>query len=64
MIGASLIFVIAIFIYFFPAMVAGHREHSQGLAIFVLNLLTGWTALGWVAALVWACTNTGRRVGA
>jgi T4 superinfection immunity protein len=62
--GAVLILIVVIFIYFFPAMVAGMRDHSQGLAIFVLNLLTGWTALGWVAALVWACTNTGRGVGA
>jgi Superinfection immunity protein len=27
-------------------------------AIFALNLLLGWTFLGWVAALVWALTNS------
>ena len=46
--------IIALLIYFFPTMVAG-RHHNSG-AIFVLNLLLGWTFVGWVVALVWACT--------
>jgi len=45
-------------IYFVPTVVAGTRKHPQGGAIFALNLLLGWTFLGWVAALVWACTAT------
>jgi hypothetical protein len=27
------------------------------MAIFLLNLLLGWTALGWIAALVWSFTE-------
>jgi hypothetical protein len=30
------------------------REHHQKIAILVLNVLLGWTAVGWAAALVWA----------
>jgi hypothetical protein len=26
------------------------------LAIGVLNFFLGWTLLGWIGALVWACT--------
>jgi hypothetical protein len=26
------------------------------MAIFVLNLLLGWTLLGWIGSLVWSCT--------
>ena len=33
-------------------------QRARG-AIFVLNLLLGWTLFGWVAALVWACMNPG-----
>jgi hypothetical protein len=48
--------------YFIPALVAGYRGHHQTLAIVVLNLLLGWTVLGWIGALVWACTAVrGRR---
>jgi hypothetical protein len=59
--AAGLIFIVFIFIYFLPGFVAGWREHRQTLAIFVLNLLTGWTALGWIVALVWACMAIERR---
>jgi hypothetical protein len=44
-------------LYFLPALVAGRRGHPQATAIFVLNLLLGFTVLGWVGALVWACMN-------
>jgi hypothetical protein len=43
--------------YFLPTGLALLRAHPQGLAIFVLNLFGGWMALGWIVALVWACTT-------
>ena len=42
--------------YFLPAMAAAGRRHHNQSAIFILNLLLGWTILGWIAALVWAFT--------
>lgn len=42
--------------YFFPAIIAAVRGHHQKNAILILNLLLGWTFLGWVIALVWAAT--------
>jgi hypothetical protein len=29
------------------------RAKRDSMAIFALNLLGGWTVVGWVAALVW-----------
>jgi hypothetical protein len=51
-------------IYFLPTIVAALRHHQQVLAIFLLNLLLGWTLLGWVAALVWCVIreNQNRRL--
>jgi len=46
----------AVALYFLPGFVAERRKHPQRLAITVLNLLGGWTAVGWLVALVWACT--------
>jgi hypothetical protein len=43
-------------LYLLPAMVG--RSHHNGFAIFVLNVFLGWTFLGWVMALVWACTES------
>ncbi len=40
--------------YFLPTIVAGMRDHSSTGAIGALNLLLGWTFLGWVVALVWS----------
>lgn len=45
-------------IYLIPYLVAVHRSHHQRGAIAVLNILLGWTLLGWIVALVWACTAT------
>ena len=42
--------------YMLPGIVASVRHHRNRLAICMLNLLLGWTLLGWIGALVWACT--------
>lgn len=53
----ALILVLAVALaYFLPSVVAWQRRHHQRGAIFVLNLLLGWTALGWIVALVWSFT--------
>lgn len=44
--------------YALPAIIAYRRTHHQRMAIGALNLLLGWTGLGWCAALVWALTET------
>jgi len=41
-------------LYFLPTFVALVRQHRHHVAIAFLNLFTGWTLIGWVAALVWA----------
>lgn len=43
-------------LYVFPSIVATARGHHQQNAIFILNLLLGWTIIGWIAALIWAAT--------
>ncbi|OQS41016.1 superinfection immunity protein [Chromobacterium haemolyticum] len=51
---------IGLFFYFIPAGVAHDRKHKSVGGIFILNLFLGWTFIGWVIALAWACGNTGR----
>lgn len=53
-----------LFFYFLPTMIALARQHQNGLAIFILNLLLGWTMFGWIVALVWAFTVVdNKRIG-
>lgn len=46
--------------YFLPAIIAALRHHHNALAIFALDLLAGWSVIGWIVALVWALTATRR----
>jgi hypothetical protein len=48
--------LILLCLYFLPAIVAMARRHHQQSAILLLNLLLGWTLIGWVVAIVWAAT--------
>jgi hypothetical protein len=53
-------FLIALAVYFMPTIVAANRKKSNTTAIFVLDLLLGWTLIGWVVALVWALAQEAR----
>ena len=46
--------VVMLVIYFLPTCVALLRHKRNSLAIFILNFLAGWTAIGWIAAIVWS----------
>jgi hypothetical protein len=48
------IFGFGFLFYFLPSIIAAARSKQDLVSILVLNLLLGWTAVGWVVALVWA----------
>ena len=45
---------ILLMVYFMPTIVANCLDRERTGIVFAINLLTGWTILGWVAALVLA----------
>jgi hypothetical protein len=49
---AGILFLCMIYLYFLPTII-GRRKRDR-LAIFALNLLVGWSLIGWIIALVWA----------
>lgn len=53
---------VSLFLYFLPTYLA--RNKSNFAAIFALNLLTGWTFIGWIAALIWAVSSEPKQQGA
>lgn len=57
----TLLFGLAL--YFVPSIIALHRNHHNQGAIFALNLVAGWTGIGWLVALVWGCTAVRPELG-
>ena len=57
--GLTVIVAGAIFgLYFLPSFMAKSRKHHQSDAILLTNLFLGWTAIGWIVALIWSATAT------
>jgi hypothetical protein len=48
------IFGFGFILYFLPTIIAFARSKRDAVSILLLNLFLGWTAIGWVIALVWA----------
>jgi len=48
------VFFLAIAVYMLPTIIADHRRKKNVNAIAALNVLFGWTFVGWGIALVWA----------
>lgn len=59
--GSTFVIVfVAVFgvgLYLLPSFVAAGRKCKAGAGIVTLNLLLGWTLLGWVGALIWASVS-------
>ncbi len=54
--GLASIYIAGLF-YLTPSLIAWYRAHHNRAAIIALNLLLGWTVLGWIGALIWALTR-------
>ena len=50
--------VIGIYIYIAPSIIAYNRKHHQKMAIIALNVLLGWSIIGWIIALIWSLSAT------
>jgi T4 superinfection immunity protein len=48
--------------YFLPAIVAGARRARHFGGIFIIDLLFGWTVIGWLGTLIWACADEPEKV--
>ena len=47
--------VITLVIYFIPTICASEKKNFA--SIFALNVLLGWTIIGWIVALVWGLSK-------
>ena len=49
-----IILLVSIFIFFLPSFIAFNRQHRNRLVILVINIVFGFTLLGWLVALIWS----------
>ena len=47
-----------ILLYLLPTILAANRRLPSVGPIAAINILTGWTLLGWVIALIWSLAGT------
>jgi Tfp pilus assembly protein PilV len=59
LLGAWIFFAIisGVLIYFMPSFIAMGRKSENSGWIFLVNLLIGWTCIGWVVAFIWSLTS-------
>ena len=58
--GVIIVLVIIAVLYFVPTFIATGRKAKRDAGIFLVNLLLGWTLLGWVVALIWSVSDNTR----
>jgi len=46
-------------VYVLPTIIASLRHHRSVMAIAVVNILLGWTFVGYLWALIWSLANHG-----
>ncbi|AFL86798.1 hypothetical protein Terro_0455 [Terriglobus roseus DSM 18391] len=54
-------FTLLCVLYFLPTIVAVRRGHGV-VGVLLLNLIFGWTGIGWAAMMLWAVFSMPRRV--
>jgi len=53
-----LLSLLAAAFYLLPWAIAARRDHHRRAVICTVNVLLGWTVIGWVVALRWALSPT------
>jgi hypothetical protein len=56
------VIIAGISLYLIPSIEADARGHSDAFAITLVNILLGWTLVGWFAARAWARSRNDARL--
>jgi hypothetical protein len=48
---------LGMFLYILPSLIALNRRHRNKGPIIVVDLLLGWTLVGWVVSLAWSLSS-------
>ncbi|MDR1476637.1 MAG: superinfection immunity protein [Rickettsiales bacterium] len=57
LLGHAVTAVILLAFYMLPSYVAIRRRHRRQDSIMAVDVLLGWTFVGWIVALAWSLTG-------
>jgi hypothetical protein len=46
-------------VYILPTFIAAARRHKNGAPIMIVNIMLGWTLVGWIVCFAWAFSAGG-----
>ena len=49
-------------LYFLPYLTAQRQNHIKLRTIYLLNIFTGWTVIGWITIMIWLCTPSRTKI--
>jgi uncharacterized membrane protein len=49
-----LILVAIVVLYLLPTLIAFGRQHPHRQEVTLVNILLGWTLIGWIGVFLWA----------
>jgi uncharacterized sodium:solute symporter family permease YidK len=49
------LWMVALIAYLVPSIVAEERNSKKLHPIIIVNVFLGWTVIGWIIAMKWAC---------
>jgi len=52
-----IVFLPTIAVYCLPTFIAVFRKHPNRRAIIWVNMLLGWSLIGWIVTMIWALTT-------
>lgn len=57
----TFLFLLWLFLTITPPCIAYYRYHNNALAITVFSIFLNWTAVGFIASLIWSFTGNTRQ---
>jgi len=54
--AGALVVLVSLSVYFIPTIIAASRGHRNVGPIVAINVLLGWTFVGWIGAFIWSLT--------
>lgn len=52
--------VVMVGFYLLPALIGFKRGIANRILLLIINLILGWTILGWIVCLIWAVAGATR----